>query len=404
MSSETLISEAVIANILNAINDLTSKVDNLTPGKTAEPSVEDDQHISASIPATVLNVYPELESLIPSISEDFYRTMLTDGEEKGGNLWMLKKSSKVCYNPPPINEAAPGSVKKADSVFYAIQIALAHRTRCIMGNAASMETQARLDNLLRGISFTGNPEQVVGSEVKPLIVSEKFDTQLAAIKPTKSARLHYCNGADHRSCRNKTGSEFLRWGVSEGSHGQRSREPKSLEKSHGQSVGPENRGEGIPRTFQDIGIKQQGLRGKQTKYFCVAGPLGWPKATQAWPASTKKREMVGEEFAASPKSDIDGASPTDNASYAIQAEAQPRGPPEPNGRGGGSTNEEGHRGEDRRNTPSIGSKEAEPAPRGNKLLDGISSMNLQDNLEKGLYDVLGFEGRIPAYSNTQVVQ
>ncbi|OMJ12308.1 hypothetical protein AYI69_g9458, partial [Smittium culicis] len=349
-------------------------VDNLTPGKTAEPSVEDDQHISASIPATVLNVYPELESLIPSMSEDIYRTMLTD-EEKKETIYGFPKSSKVCYNPPPINEAAPGSVKKADSVFYAIQIALAHRTRCIMGNAASMETQARLDNLLRGISFTGNPEQVVGSEVKPLIVSEKFDTQLAAIKPTKSAR----------------------W---EGTFGVQ----KSLEKSHGQSVGPENRGEGIPRTFQDIGIKQQGLRGKQTKYFCVAGPLGWPKATQAWPASTKKREMVGEEFAASPKSDIDGASPTDNASYAIQAEAQPRGPPEPNGRGGGSTNEEGHRGEDRRTTPSIGSKEDEPAPGGKELQDGIPSINLQDNPVKGLYDVLGFEGRIPAYSDTQVVQ
>ncbi|OMJ16077.1 hypothetical protein AYI69_g7970, partial [Smittium culicis] len=72
MSSETVISEAVIASILNAINDLTSKVDNLTVGKPAEPSLEDDQHISASIPATVLNVYPELESLIPSMSEDFY--------------------------------------------------------------------------------------------------------------------------------------------------------------------------------------------------------------------------------------------------------------------------------------------------------------------------------------------
>ncbi|OMJ27539.1 hypothetical protein AYI69_g3019 [Smittium culicis] len=113
MSSETVISEAVIANILNAINDLTSKVDNLTVRKTAEPSVEDDQHISASIPVTVLNVYPELESLIPSMSEDFYITMLTD-EEKKEAIYVYPKSSKVCYNPLPINEAAPGSVKKAD--------------------------------------------------------------------------------------------------------------------------------------------------------------------------------------------------------------------------------------------------------------------------------------------------
>ncbi|OMJ12079.1 hypothetical protein AYI70_g6322 [Smittium culicis] len=102
MSSETVISEAVIASILNAINDLTSKVDNLTVGKTADPPSEDDQHISVSSPATVLNVYPELESLIPSMSEDFYRTMLTD-EGKKEAIYACPKSSKVCYNPPPIN-------------------------------------------------------------------------------------------------------------------------------------------------------------------------------------------------------------------------------------------------------------------------------------------------------------
>ncbi|OMJ07759.1 hypothetical protein AYI69_g11334, partial [Smittium culicis] len=218
MSLETVISEAVIANILNAINDVTSKVNNLTVGKTAEASVEDDQHISASISATVFNVYPELESLILSMYEDFYRTMLTD-EEKKEAIYGFPKSSKVCYNPLPINEAASGSVNKSDAAFYAIQVALAHGARpidyfihmmlqsnpnltlddpavdvlntirCIMGNAASMATQARLDNLHSGMSFMGKPEHVVESEVKPLMDSEKFDTQLATIKPTKRARV-----------------------------------------------------------------------------------------------------------------------------------------------------------------------------------------------------------------------
>ncbi|OMJ20033.1 hypothetical protein AYI69_g6387 [Smittium culicis] len=177
MSSETVTSEAF---------------DNLNVGKTAEPSVEIDQNISASIPATILNVYPELESLIQSMSEDFYRTMLTD-EDKKEAIYGCPKSSKVCYNPSPINEAAPGSVKKADSAFYAIQVALAHgkrpidyfihrmlqsnpkltlddpvvdvlnTIRCIMGNAASMAAQARLNTFHSGMSFTRKPEQVVES-------------------------------------------------------------------------------------------------------------------------------------------------------------------------------------------------------------------------------------------------
>ncbi|OMJ23230.1 hypothetical protein AYI70_g2392 [Smittium culicis] len=218
MSSETVFSEAVIASILNATNELTFKVDNLTVGKTADPRSEDDQHITVSSPATVLNVYPELESLIPSTSEDFYRTILTD-EEKKEEIYACPKNRKVCYNPPPINEAAHGSVKNTDAAFYAIQVALTHGTRpidyfkhrmlqsnpnltivdlvvdvlntirCIMGNVASMVTHSRLDNLHSGMSFIGNPEQVVEFGVKTLMDSEKFETQLAAIKPTKRARV-----------------------------------------------------------------------------------------------------------------------------------------------------------------------------------------------------------------------
>ncbi|OMJ13475.1 hypothetical protein AYI69_g8995, partial [Smittium culicis] len=315
-------------------------VDNLTVGKTAEPSFEDGQHISDSIPATFLNVYSELESLIPSMSEYFYRTMLTD-EEKKESIYGCPKSSKVCYNPSPINEAAPGSVKKAEAAFNSIQVALAHGTRpidyfinrmlqCIMGNAAFMATQARLDNLHSGMSFTGKPEQLVESEVKPLMDSEKFDTQLAAIKPTKRARQQQdrLRIPPVGGFRGEPGAEVER--TSNGfNRSPGGRAPlgvqTSLGKAHGQSMGPGNRGEGIPRTFQDIGIKQQGLRGDPTKSFCSSGPRGFD-----------------EESAASPKSDTYGAFSTENAPYALQEEAQPRGPPDPDGRGGGFNNEESH--------------------------------------------------------------
>ncbi|OMJ12115.1 hypothetical protein AYI69_g9554 [Smittium culicis] len=434
MSSETVISEAVIANILNAINDLTSKVDFLTVGKTAEPSVEDDQHISASIPVTVLNVYPELESLFPSMPEDFYRTMIIY-EEKKEAIYGCPKSREACYNPPPINEAAPGSAKKADAAFYAIQVAQAHGTRpidyfirrmpqsnpnltlddpvvgvlntirCIIENTASMTAQARLENLHSGMSFTVKHEQVVESEVKPQMDSEKFDTQLAAIKPTKRARVRrpFCG---HRQIEGRPSpqQDRLRIPPMGGFRGEPGAEVErtingfnfssgwraplgvqtSLNKAHGQSVGPEHRGEGIPSTFQEIGIEQQGLRGDPMKSFYRAGPLVWPKATQEWPASTKRIERFDEGSAASPKSDTYGASSTDNAPYALQEEAQHRDLPDPHGRGGGFNNEESHRGcreseirilqkfilhpkEDRRTTPSIGSKVAEPAPGGKEL-------------------------------------
>ncbi|OMJ27987.1 hypothetical protein AYI69_g2553 [Smittium culicis] len=278
------------------------------------------------------------------MSEDFYRTMFTD-EEKKKAIYGCPKSSKVCYNPPPINEAAPGSVKKAEAAFNSIQsnpnltlddlvVDVLNTIRCIMENAASMATQARLDNLYSGMLFTGKPEQVVESEVKPLIDSEKFETQLAEIKPTK--RVRKLQQHDRLRIppvggfRGEPGAEVE--GASNGfNHSPGGREPLgvqiSLGKARGQSVGPENR-----------------LPGEPKKSFCSSGPLAWPSATQGWPASTKLNERFDEESAASPKSDTEGASTTDNASYAIQAEARPRGPPNSDGKGSGSINEEGHRG------------------------------------------------------------
>ncbi|OMJ24386.1 hypothetical protein AYI70_g1621 [Smittium culicis] len=338
MSAETVISEAVIASILNPINDLTSKVDNLTVGKAADPPSEDDQHISVTSPATVLNVYPELEGLIPSMSEDFYRTMLTD-EEKKEEIYAFPKSSNVCYNPTPIKEAAHGSVKKADAAFYAIQVTLAHGTRpidyfihrmlqsnpnltiddpvvdvlntirCIMGNVASMATQSRLDNLNSGMSFTGKPEQVVESDVKPLMDNEKFETQLAAIKPTKRDR--------------------------------------------------------VRRLFR--GRQQIEGRPSPVSSSTATAPITEAAATRSAPNAS--RGGGGREY-----------EPRILQHFIL------------------------HSKEDGRATICIESKEAEPASRGKELQDGIPAINLQDNQEKGFYDVPGFEGRIPAYSNQEVVQ
>ncbi|OMJ15180.1 hypothetical protein AYI69_g8291 [Smittium culicis] len=57
-----------------------------------------------------------------------------------------------------------------------------------MGNVVEMATQSRLDNLHTGMNFTGKPDQIVESNVKPLMDSEKFEAQLAASKSTRRPR------------------------------------------------------------------------------------------------------------------------------------------------------------------------------------------------------------------------
>ncbi|OLY77857.1 hypothetical protein AYI68_g8105 [Smittium mucronatum] len=149
------------------------------------------------------------------MSEDFCRTMLTE-EEKKKAIYACHNSSKVCYNPPPINEAAHAQSRRRiqlSAQFKSHQniliiddpvVDVLNTIRCIMVNVASIATQSRLENFHCGMLSIGKPEQVVESDT-------------------------------------------------------------SLGKARGQSVGPERRGEEVPNTFQEIGTEQQGFRGESTK-------------------------------------------------------------------------------------------------------------------------------------------
>ncbi|OMJ15482.1 hypothetical protein AYI70_g7242 [Smittium culicis] len=154
---------------------------------------------------------------------------------------------------------------------------------------------------------------------------------------------------------------------------------KGLRKAHEQSVVPEYCGEGAPNTFQEIGTDQQGLRGEPIKYFCRAG-------LSKRPCSTKRIYRFYEKFYASLKSDADGAATINMISLVIQADAQSRGPLDPDNIGGVPPYERCYRRgresdprilqqfimhpkEDWRATSSIESMEAKPEPRGKEIQD-----------------------------------
>ncbi|OMJ28196.1 hypothetical protein AYI69_g2339 [Smittium culicis] len=90
----------------------------------------EDPHVTTRIPVTDLTVYPELIEALLSIEEDFLRSPLTEEERKIAINSCPKTSSMNCY-PPPLKDSASSAVKKADSVLYGIQLALAQATRPI---------------------------------------------------------------------------------------------------------------------------------------------------------------------------------------------------------------------------------------------------------------------------------
>ncbi|PVU94572.1 hypothetical protein BB559_002962 [Furculomyces boomerangus] len=289
----------------NIVQDIVTRVSNILLENRAIPSIPQDEHVSTNIPATVLNVYPELEEFIPSLKDDFFRTVLSEEEKKEG-IYACPKVSTITYSPPPINEAASSTIRKNDSALYGIQSALIHGTRpidyfihrrivenpgistedpvieilntvrCIMGNVAAMATQARLDNLHSGMRFKGKPEQLVESQIRPLMDPEVFEAQLSAVKTETKKKLkrpfrqspQYSNQAsgtstvtaqtpqDHPPARETTGeedearAEDLNRGLNESSSRRTIGDIQSrLGEADGQSMGPEYRQEWVYNTI-----------------------------------------------------------------------------------------------------------------------------------------------------------
>ncbi|PWA00788.1 hypothetical protein BB558_003152 [Smittium angustum] len=262
----------------NIVQDIVTRVSNILLENRAIPSIPQDEHVSTNIPATDCPV--------------------RRGEEEG--IYACPKVSTITYSPPPINEAASSTIRKNDSALYGIQSALIHGTRpidyfihrrivenpgistedpvieilntvrCIMGNVAAMATQARLDNLHSGMRFKGKPEQLVESQIRPLMDPEVFEAQLSAVKTETKKKLkrpfrqspQYSNQAsgtstvtaqtpqDHPPARETTGeedearAEDLNRGLDESSSRRTIGDIQSrLGEADGQSMGPEYRQE-----------------------------------------------------------------------------------------------------------------------------------------------------------------
>ncbi|PVU87670.1 hypothetical protein BB561_006235 [Smittium simulii] len=180
---------------LQRIEELTEKVNQLLLARETVPA-----------PIT-LKIYPMLKDASPSIEEDFFRIQLTEEEQKNA-IYSCPRSSFMSYLPPPLNDSASAAVRKADSTLHGIQVALAQATRpvdnyvhriiqdnpgiapddlrflftdtmgALLSDIAATVTQMRLDNLHRGMDLPGKPQQLVESEIKPLMDQDKLDALL----------------------------------------------------------------------------------------------------------------------------------------------------------------------------------------------------------------------------------
>ncbi|OLY84823.1 hypothetical protein AYI68_g1005 [Smittium mucronatum] len=202
----------------NIIREFTEKV-NLLMRKRRPEEEPLDPFFSTRIPVTDLAVYSEPSEAFTSIEEDFFRSPLNEDERKIA-IYSCSRTSSMNYSPPPLNDSAPVSVKKVDSVLYGKKLALAQATRpieyffhrriqdspgigtaddhetylastmrALLSDIAAKITQARLDNLQKGINLPGKPIQLVSSDSKPLVDQEELDTLISKKPAVKRQRV-----------------------------------------------------------------------------------------------------------------------------------------------------------------------------------------------------------------------
>ncbi|OMJ28244.1 hypothetical protein AYI69_g2285 [Smittium culicis] len=187
---------------------LTEMVQQLFRERNREQEPE-DPHVTTRISVTDLTSYPALTEALPSIEEDFFRSPLIE-EERKIDIYSCPKTSSMIYTPPPLNDKASSTVKKTGSTLYGIQLALAQATRpidyyihrriqenpgmdtaedteillgstvrALLADIAATVTQARLDNLRKGLDLPGKPTQLIESENKQLMDQEALDALIA---------------------------------------------------------------------------------------------------------------------------------------------------------------------------------------------------------------------------------
>ncbi|PVU91960.1 hypothetical protein BB561_004095 [Smittium simulii] len=390
---------------LQRIEKLTDKVNQLMLARETVPAPitvpePENQSITTRAPASKLKIYPMHKDAIPSIEEDFFCIQLTEEERKNA-IYSCPRSSFMNYLPPLLNDSASTAVRKADSTLHGIQVALvqatrpvdyyAHRIiqdnpgitsddprflfadtmRFLLSDIAAIVTQGRLDNLHRGMYLPGKPQQLVESEVKYLMDQYKLDALIAQKAPAKRARIRKpFRGRQQFGTQNST-SSYTALAITTGA--------------------------AIPANTANNHSKQSTFCGR------VRGRI---REGPSRNAQTNMGEAHGQPMDVNAqKTAALWATAIDDAPTLVQAEAQSRGPPDPDGESSIIADKESNRGSQNTRSRIFSQLFVIPKKTGGlrPVLD-LRKLNSHTNLAKGLHDVSRSRRRIYAHSYTQFLQ
>ncbi|OMJ10890.1 hypothetical protein AYI69_g10060 [Smittium culicis] len=258
--------------------------------RNAEP---EDTYVTTRIPLADLAVYLEHIEALLSIEE---------------NVFSLAQANR------PIDYYFYRRIQENPQITDDNQHVLFYNTLIVLiSDIAATVNQERFRNLRNRMELPGKLLQLIEPETKPHMDQEKLEALITAriqrsnleSEQTEDAATPTSTAFNHSQKSSFRGEGVVeKGGLSRPHRGVPGKRPPrdvsvNIDQIDGEQVGSQHHREGVSDHILAKGKIREGFGGKSKKSFCRAGPLGWPKTTHTWLASTKRLEKFGE-IAASP--------------------------------------------------------------------------------------------------------
>ncbi|OMJ27620.1 hypothetical protein AYI69_g2937, partial [Smittium culicis] len=208
--------------LIRRISQLEAQRNPVSDHAEADIDVDSDNYIVEKSPSRDLLMYPELAESLPGISQDFFKSPITDLERRKF-LGSCPRNSEMVCDPPPLNEMGLSSeFKKEDSKHHDIQYRISGLMRPIdyflhnlLQDPNSLNTANSHSSGWMGPTkpskIPGKAPQIITSSSKLLFDQKEFVEHIGASQALAKAVFS-------TKPRNKKGFSSRRWNKPEFSH------------------------------------------------------------------------------------------------------------------------------------------------------------------------------------------
>ncbi|OLY83917.1 hypothetical protein AYI68_g1930 [Smittium mucronatum] len=144
-------------------------------------------------PTADMQVYPDLIEALPLIEENFLRTPLKEKKLRD-EIYSYPRRISMNYMQPPLKDSDSAIVRRLIQktpklTVYDLQNHFLNTMRVILSEFSATYIQGRVENFLKGLELSGEPDQLIKHDTKPLMDQARPDALIASKKTEKRFRI-----------------------------------------------------------------------------------------------------------------------------------------------------------------------------------------------------------------------